>query len=225
MSEYILELKNVSKNFNQGDEIIHALKQTNFSIKKGEFVAIIGPSGSGKSTFLTIAGALQTPSEGSVIINGQDISKMNTRDLSKVRFNDIGFILQSSSLVPFLTIDEQLRFRDEISKANKSQTKRHELLKRLDIYNLKDKYPDDISGGEKQRAAIAKVIYSDTNIILSDEPTASLDSHKAFDVVKILKKETHGNGKATIMVTHDDRLVKFCDKVYEMHDGSLRLKR
>lgn len=116
MSEYILELKNVSKNFNQGDEIIHALKQTNFSIKKGEFVAIIGPSGSGKSTFLTIAGALQTPSEGSVIINGQDISKMNTRDLSKVRFNDIGFILQSSSLVPFLTIDEQLRFRDEISK-------------------------------------------------------------------------------------------------------------
>ena len=101
MSEYILELKNVSKNFNQGDEIIHALKQTNFSIKKGEFVAIIGPSGSGKSTFLTIAGALQTPSEGSVIINGQDISKMNTRDLSKVRFNDIGFILQSSSLVPF----------------------------------------------------------------------------------------------------------------------------
>lgn len=219
-----LELKNVTKSFQDGDEVIAALKVTNFSVKKGEFVAIIGPSGSGKSTFLTIAGGLQTPTEGQVLINGLPFSQEKEKVRAKRRFDEIGFILQASNLVPFLTVKNQLVLVDKVTK-RKSQKTGVNLLSQLGVDKLANKYPSELSGGERQRVAIARALYNDPSIILADEPTASLDTDKAFEVVKLLAKETKEKNKATIMVTHDLRLVESCDKVYFMQDGVLHEKQ
>ena len=219
-----IEFKNVTKSFQDGDATIEALKNTNFSVKKGEFVAIIGPSGSGKSTFLTIAGGLQAPSDGEVLINGKTFSGKKEKERAKLRFDEIGFILQSSNLVPFLSVKNQLKLVDKVSKS-KAMTKGWELLKQLGVASLVNKYPEELSGGERQRVAIVRALYHDPTIILADEPTASLDTDKAFEVVKILAEETKEKNKATIMVTHDLRLVDYCDKVYLMEDGVLREKQ
>lgn len=218
-----IELKNVTKYFKDGDDKIEALKETNFSVKKGEFVAIIGPSGSGKSTLLTIAGGLQAPSEGEVLVNGNSFSGKKEKARAKLRFEEIGFILQASNLVPFLTVKKQLQLVDKVTK-NKTPKAGTDLLSQLGVASLVNKYPDELSGGERQRVAIVRALYNDPTIILADEPTASLDTDKAFEVVKILAKETKEKNKATIMVTHDLRLVDYCDKVYYMEDGILSEK-
>lgn len=213
-----IELKNVTKYFKDGDETIEALKPTDFSVEKGEFVAIIGPSGSGKSTFLTITGGLQSPSEGEVLINGQPFSDKKEKERAKLRFDEIGFILQASNLVPFLTVKQQMKLVDKVTRA-KSKIDVEQLFEQLGVAKLKNKYPEELSGGERQRIAIIRALYNDPTIILADEPTASLDTEKSYEVVKILAKETKEKNKATIMVTHDIRLVDFCDKVYVMKDG------
>lgn len=218
-----IEFKQVKKDFKDGDTTIEALKETNFSVEKGEFVAIIGPSGSGKSTFLTIAGGLQAPSSGEVRINDEAFSGKKEKERAKLRFKEIGFILQTSNLVPFLTVKKQLKLVDKVSKQENTE-KADELFKQLEIDRLENKYPEELSGGERQRVAIARALYHDPTIILADEPTASLDSEKAYEVVKILAKETKEKNKATIMVTHDTRLVKYCDRVLEMRDGRLTEK-
>ncbi len=218
-----IELKNVTKYFKDGDETIEALKPTNFSVEKGEFVAIIGPSGSGKSTFLTITGGLQSPSEGEVLINGQPFSDKKEKERAKLRFDEIGFILQASNLVPFLTVKQQMKLVDKVTRA-KSKIDVEQLFEQLGVAKLKNKYPEELSGGERQRIAIIRALYNDPTIILADEPTASLDTEKSYEVVKILAKETKEKNKATIMVTHDIRLVDFCDKVYVMKDGVLAQK-
>ena len=218
-----IELKNVKKSFKDGDETIEALKETNFSVDKGEFVAIIGPSGSGKSTLLTIAGGLQSPSSGEIWINGRALNEKKEKARAKVRFEEIGFILQASNLVPFLTVKKQLQLVDKVNKAKENRAGL-DLLKRLGLEKLVDKYPEELSGGERQRVAIVRALYNDPTIILADEPTASLDTEKAYEVVKILAKEAKEKNKATIMVTHDLRLVDYCDKVYLMEDGRLSEK-
>ena len=218
-----IELKNVKKSFKVGDETIEALKETNFSVDNGEFVAIIGPSGSGKSTLLTIAGGLQSPSSGEIWINGRALNEKKEKARAKVRFEEIGFILQASNLVPFLTVKKQLQLVDKVNKAKENRAGL-DLLKRLGLEKLVDKYPEELSGGERQRVAIVRALYNDPTIILADEPTASLDTEKAYEVVKILAKEAKEKNKATIMVTHDLRLVDYCDKVYLMEDGRLSEK-
>jgi putative ABC transport system ATP-binding protein len=218
-----IELKNVKKSFKDGDETIEALKETNFSVDKGEFVAIIGPSGSGKSTLLTIAGGLQSPSSGEIWINGRALNEKKEKARAKVRFEEIGFILQASNLVPFLTVKKQLQLVDKVNMAKENRAGL-DLLKRLGLEKLVDKYPEELSGGERQRVAIVRALYNDPTIILADEPTASLDTEKAYEVVKILAKEAKEKNKATIMVTHDLRLVDYCDKVYLMEDGRLSEK-
>lgn len=225
MAKEILRLKNVTRNFKEGNKTVRALRKTDFSIGAGEFVAVIGPSGSGKSTFLTIAGGLQNPSAGTVTICGTDITNLSLKKLSKVRFNDVGFILQASNLVPFLTVEKQLMLIDRVAGRETDTQAVESLFKSLGISKLRHKYPSDLSGGERQRAAIAKVLYGTSELILADEPTASLDTKKAFEVVKLLARETHERKKATIMVTHDERLIEFCDKVYEMRDGELKLRK
>lgn len=216
-----IEFLTVDKQFLDGDTTIEALKPTNFSVEKGQFVAVIGPSGSGKSTFLTLAGGLQTPTKGEVKINDEAFSQESEKQRSKIRFAEIGFILQASNLVPFLTVEKQLYLVDKVQKAKANVDKVSELLTQLGIEHLKKKYPDEISGGERQRVAIARALYNDPSIILADEPTASLDSDRAFEVVKILAKETKEKNKATIMVTHDQRLIDYCDEVFIMKDGVL----
>ncbi len=220
----LIECKGVRKHFGEGHTKVEALKETNFSVEAGEFVAIIGPSGSGKSTLLTIIGGLQTPSEGKVQIKDVPFSEEEEKKRAALRFKEIGFILQASNLVPFLTVSDQLQLVNKVKKVKMDQEKAEHLLDELGVLKLKDKYPSDLSGGERQRVAIARALYHEPSVILADEPTASLDSEKAFEVVDILARETKNKQKATIMVTHDERLIQQCDKVYLMQDGVLSLK-
>ena len=222
----VLEFKNVTKSYQDGNKEIEALKETNFKIEEGQFIAIIGPSGSGKSTFLTLAGGLQTPSKGQIIINGKDYTNLSEKERAKLRFNDIGFVLQASNLVPFLTAKQQLELVDRINK-KKRQTLQNQksLFKELGIDHLENKLPKDLSGGERQRLAIARALYNNPAIILADEPTASLDSDRAFEVVDLLSKECKEKNKSIIMVTHDNRMIEKCDHVYRMKDGILTKER
>ena len=218
----VLELKQVKKTFGSGRKQVEALKETNFSADKGELIAIIGPSGSGKSTFLTIVGGLLTPTSGTVIINHEDLTEMNEKQRSKIRLKEIGFVLQASNLVPFLTVANQLKLLDQVKKGNMTKSQLEELYEDLGIGDLRTKYPADLSGGERQRVAIAKALYSNPSIILADEPTASLDSDRAYEVMELLKNETKNKNTTTIVVTHDTRLVGYCDKVFNMTDGVLK---
>ena len=222
----VLEFKNVTKSYQDGNKEIEALKETNFKIEEGQFIAIIGPSGSGKSTFLTLAGGLQTPSKGQIIINGKDYTNLSEKERSKLRFNDIGFVLQASNLVPFLTAKQQLELVVRINKKRKQTLQdQKSLFKELGIDHLENKLPKDLSGGERQRLAIARALYNNPAIILADEPTASLDSDRAFEVVDLLLKECKEKNKSIIMVTHDNRMIKKCDHVYRMKDGILTKER
>ena len=222
----VLEFINVTKSYQDGNKEIEALKETNFKIEEGQFIAIIGPSGSGKSTFLTLAGGLQTPSKGQIIINGKDYTNLSEKERAKLRFDDIGFVLQASNLVPFLTAKQQLELVDRINK-QKRQTLQDQksLFKELGIDHLENKLPKDLSGGERQRLAIARALYNNPAIILADEPTASLDSDRAFEVVDLLSKECKEKNKSIIMVTHDNRMIEKCDHVYRMKDGILTKER
>ena len=222
----VLEFINVTKSYQDGNKEIEALKETNFKIEEGQFIAIIGPSGSGKSTFLTLAGGLQTPSKGQIIINGKDYTNLSEKERAKLRFNDIGFVLQASNFVPFLTAKQQLELVDRINK-QKRQTLQDQksLFKELGIDHLENKLPKDLSGGERQRLAIARALYNNPAIILADEPTASLDSDRAFEVVDLLSKECKEKNKSIIMVTHDNRMIEKCDHVYRMKDGILTKER
>ena len=222
----VLEFINVTRSYQDGNKEIEALKETNFKIEEGQFIAIIGPSGSGKSTFLTLAGGLQTPSKGQIIINGKDYTNLSEKERAKLRFNDIGFVLQASNLVPFLTAKQQLELVDRINK-KKRQTLQDQksLFKELGIDHLENKLPKDLSGGERQRLAIARALYNNPAIILADEPTASLDSDRAYEVVDLLSKECKEKNKSIIMVTHDNRMIEKCDYVYRMKDGILTKER
>ncbi len=220
----VLELNQVTKSFGEGHKKVEAMKKTEFKAEKGELIAVIGPSGSGKSTFLTVAGGLQTPTSGEVIINNQNITKLTEKKRSNIRLQEIGFILQSSNLVPFLTVDNQMRLLDKVKKGNMTKEELEQLYNDLGIYDLKQKYPSDLSGGERQRVAIAKSLYSNPSILLADEPTASLDSDRAYEVMELLQTETKNKNTTTIVVTHDTRLIDYCDKVFKMTDGVLALQ-
>ncbi|MCM3723683.1 MULTISPECIES: ABC transporter ATP-binding protein [Solibacillus] len=221
-----LVLKNVTKSFKEGDSTVDALKNVSLTVNPGEFIAIIGPSGSGKSTLLSIAGALLQPSTGEVLVNGTDIGKMKEKDLSAFRLTDVGFILQTSNLIPYLTVlDQLLLVRKMKGKVKAEDTKfAKTLLTELGLGDKFNKFPNELSGGERQRVAIARAFVNNSNIILADEPTASLDSKRAFEVVKQIRKEVKERNKAAVMVTHDERMLEFCDKVYRMEDGLLTLE-
>lgn len=221
MKRALIEMKSVTKDFLQGDNVIRALKETNFTAYEGELIAIVGPSGSGKSTFLTILGGLQKPTTGRVLLDGKPFSELTVKEKSKVRLDNVGFILQASNLIPFLTVKEQMKLYNKITKSKMNKEWMDELFEKLDVEKLKDKYPNELSGGERQRSAIAKALYHQPKVIFADEPTASLDTNRAYEVVKLLARETKAQKKATIMVTHDERMLEFCDKVYVIVDGVL----
>ncbi|WP_323703170.1 ABC transporter ATP-binding protein [Mammaliicoccus sp. Dog046] len=218
----MLSFENVTKSFKDGNRTIEAVKPTNFKLEKGELVAIIGPSGSGKSTLLTMAGALQLPSEGTVSLNGQQINQYNEKQLSKLRLKEIGFILQTSNLIPFLTVKQQFELLKKVKKDVMSEEEHQRLLKQLGLNKILTQLPNEISGGQKQRVAIANALYTNPSIILADEPTASLDTENAIEVMEILKRETKELNKLCIIVTHDQRLTTYCDKVFKMVDGTLK---
>ncbi|MCT4453479.1 ABC transporter ATP-binding protein [Lactiplantibacillus plantarum] len=221
MSQPVLALQNINKQFGHGHTAVNALTDANFEVSAGQFVAIIGPSGSGKSTFLTIAAGLQTPTSGQVILNGQPLSNQTEKQRLAYRFNEIGFILQSSNLIPFLTVREQFKLVDKMARRKFDQAGTNGLLAELALTEVRDAYPSDLSGGERQRVAIARALYNDPSVILADEPTASLDTPRSIDVVKRLANEAHQHQKAIVMVTHDQRLIDDCDVVYQIEDGKM----
>ncbi|HAT54915.1 MAG TPA: hemin ABC transporter ATP-binding protein [Lactobacillus sp.] len=218
----VMELIDVSKRFGDGHVAVNALSKVNFEIEQGQFVSIIGPSGSGKSTFLTIAAGLQTPTSGQVLLNGTDLAAQTEKQRLQYRFDHVGFILQSSNLIPYLTVSEQFKLIDRLARQKFQIDEMHQLLDRLDLRKLDDVYPNALSGGERQRVAIAKALYHDPDIILADEPTASLDSTRSFDVVDRLVSEAHDLNKAIIMVTHDERLITKSDVIYQIDDGKMQ---
>lgn len=183
----------------------------------------MGPSGSGKSTFLSIAGALLTPSSGRILINGTDIAGITTQKLNRVRLDHIGFVFQTSNLVPYLTVVDQLLLVARLSKksAKEAERKAVQLLEDVGMLHRLHHYPDKLSGGERQRVAIARALMNDPEVILADEPTASLDSKRGRSVVEMLASEVKARRKAAVMVTHDERVLDLCDRIITIKDGAL----
>ena len=215
----VLELKNIVKNYPDGENINEVLKDISFQVKKGEFAAIMGPSRAGKSTLLTIMGALLSPSSGTVLLNNQDISHFSKKQQTQLRLNEIGFIFQNSDLIPYLKISEQLQFIQKIS--NKKSTDAIAILKQLGLGHRLNSYPNALSGGEKQRVAIARAFINQPDLILADEPTASLDSKRGREVVQIIQETVHQQNKAAVMVTHDERILDLVDSIWQIEDGKL----
>lgn len=220
----MLKFQNVTKSFKDGQQVIEAVKPTTLEFSPGELIAIVGPSGSGKSTFLTMAGALQKPTSGDIIIGTQKITDLSQKALARVRMQQIGFILQTSNLVPFLTVKQQFQLLKKRKKDVMAQQDFDALIQQLGLESVMNQLPSEISVGQKQRVAIAMAIYTNPDIILADEPTASLDTENAMSVMEILKNESKRRNKMCMIVTHDERLTAYCDKVFEMKDGVLTEK-
>lgn len=216
-----IELRNVEKYYGQGIARVHVLSDVNFKAELGKLNLVIGPSGSGKSTFLTIAGGLQQPSEGQVLIDGQEISALSGKQRDRLRLDKIGFVLQSYNLLPYLTVGDQFALVDRMRHGNLSKGELGDLLKDLEIEKLIHKYPGELSGGQNQRVAIARALYTDSQIILADEPTAALDSDRVKVVGQLFSDLAVKHNKAVVVVTHDLRLREFADQVYTIVDGQM----
>lgn len=221
MSNLIFD--SVTKIFGEGSSKYVALKNINFEAESGQLILVVGPSGSGKTTFLTIAGGLQTPTNGDVKINDSTINSLSKKQQTKLRLEKIGFVLQSYNLVPFLTVEEQFKFVDKLKNQNLTEQKMHELLSDLGLLELLKKYPNQLSGGQKQRVAIARALYTDPDYILADEPTAALDTDRSMKVIELLRDLAHKRNKIIIVVTHDLRLKDMADKVYQIIDGKMTI--
>lgn len=222
MSEYAIELKNISKSYKDGDSVNTILSDICVKIKKGEFVAILGPSGSGKSTLLAIAGMLLSQDKGDIIIDGDIMTNKNQKEWTKIRRQRIGFIFQNHQLLPYLTTEEQLKLVANMtsSKVNVND-EIEEFLKDLGIDDCRKKYPKQMSGGQKQRVAIARAFMNKPDIILADEPTASLDGARGRQIAQMIRQEVKKKNTAAIMVTHDERILDLVDTIYRLENGKL----
>lgn len=217
-------MKNISKNYQDGEQVIEVLKNVSLEVAQGEFVAIVGPSGAGKSTFLSIAGALLSPTEGEIAIGGTTLNNMSEKALTKVRLDKVGFIFQGANLIPYLNVRDQLLVIAELSgeKGSAAKERADNLLQELGLTARQNNYPESLSGGEKQRVAIARALMNDPDIILADEPTASLDANRGHKVVQMIADEVKRENKAAIMVTHDERVLDLVDRVIRIEDGYLK---
>lgn len=224
MSSSILTLNEVSRHFGSGESRVDALKKTQIEVNAGELVALIGPSGSGKSTLLSIAGALLRPSEGDVHLGGTNISTLKGNTRTRLRLEKIGFIFQASNLVSYLTGAEQVQLIGKLLglPAKETAKRADKLLEELGMDKRGGHYPEQMSGGERQRIAIARALMNEPDLILADEPTASLDSQRGRQVVELLADEVHRRNTAGILVTHDERLIDVCDRVLRITDGDVK---
>ncbi|RXA58562.1 ABC transporter ATP-binding protein [Limosilactobacillus mucosae] len=216
-----IELKNINKDYGTGISKVQVLSDVSFKAHSGELSLVLGPSGSGKSTFLTIAGGLQRPTSGQVLIDGQDISRFSEKQRDEIRLNQIGFVLQSYNLLSYLSVADQFALVDRVHKGNLSPDRLEKLLQELGIDQLVNKFPDELSGGQNQRVAIARALYTDPAIILADEPTAALDSEQVKVVGRLMKEMAKQYDKAVVVVTHDLRLKDFADRIYQIMDGKM----
>jgi putative ABC transport system ATP-binding protein len=216
----VLELRHVSKTYGSGPTEVDALQDVDVSVERGELVAIMGPSGSGKSTLLTIAGSLEEPTTGQVLVDGVDIASVSRSDQAKMRRRSIGYVFQDFNLLPGLTALENVTLPLELDgiRAKAARESGLQALEELDVAEHADRYPDELSGGERQRVAIARAIVGERGLLLADEPTGALDSVNGEAVMRLLRAATHG-GVAGVVVTHEAQLASWADRVVFLRDG------
>jgi putative ABC transport system ATP-binding protein len=215
-----LELRRVSKIYGSGPTEVHALSDVDLSVERGELVAVMGPSGSGKSTLLTIAGSLEEPSIGQVVVEGVDLAIVSRADRARMRRRSIGYVFQEFNLLPGLTALENVTLPLELDgvRAKDARPAAVEAMEELDIGEHAGRYPDELSGGERQRVAIARAIVGERGLLLADEPTGALDSLNGEAVMRLLRAAAH-RGVAGVVVTHEAQLASWADRVVFIRDG------
>jgi putative ABC transport system ATP-binding protein len=215
-----LELRQVSKTYGSGPTEVRALREVDLSVERGELVAVMGPSGSGKSTLLTIAGSLEDPTSGQVLVDGVDLAAVSRSDRAKMRRRSIGYVFQDFNLLPGLTAIENVTLPLELDgiSSKRARTTGQEALEELGVAEYADRYPDEISGGEGQRVAIARAIVGERGLLLADEPTGALDSVNGESVMRLLRAAAH-RGVAGVVVTHEAQLASWADRVVFLRDG------
>ena len=223
MSEILVDVKNLSKEYKRGGETLVVLDDLNLEIPKQDYLALMGPSGSGKSTLLNLIGGLDTPSSGSVSINGERIDQMNSKQLSNWRASNVGFIFQFYNLLPVLTAQKNIELPLLLTNLSSSQRKKH-VETALNIVGLADRSghkPSELSGGQQQRVAIARALVSDPDILVCDEPTGDLDRDTATDILNLLKSLNEDHGKTILMVTHDPAAAESAKRSLHLDKGKL----
>ena len=223
MEQIALDVRNVQKEFAIDGGKIYAVDDVSFQVRSGEFVALVGPSGSGKTTLLAILAALLTPTSGSIRVDGQDLAAMSEKERVDLRRTKIGFTFQSNNLIPYLTALENVELMLRLNGLNgrEGRSRASDLLARLGLGDRLKNLPAQMSGGQQQRVAIARALIHSPAVVLADEPTASLDTQHAFQVVEAFANLVHQDRHAGIMVTHDLRMCKYVDRVLMMLDGKL----
>jgi len=223
MTTYALETRSVIKTYQSESGTIQAVDDVSLQVAAGEFVALVGPSGSGKTTMLSMLAALLQPTSGQILLDGQDLAGMNDVDRVAMRREKIGFTFQANNLVPYLTavenVELMLRLNNRLDKAGSLRAR--ELLARLGLGERLHNLPGQMSGGQQQRVAIARALIHNPSLVLADEPTASLDTERAYQVVETFAGLIHEQQRAGIMVTHDLRMCEYVDRVLQMQDGKL----
>ena len=223
MTTYALETKSVVKTYPSDTGTIQAVDDVSLQVAAGEFVALVGPSGSGKTTMLSMLAALLQPSSGQILLDGDDLAGMGEKDRVAMRREKIGFTFQANNLIPYLSavenVELMLRLNNKLDKAGKLRAR--ELLARLGLGERLNNLPGQMSGGQQQRVAIARALIHNPSLVLADEPTASLDTERAYQVVETFAGLIHEQNRAGIMVTHDLRMCEFVDRVLQMQDGKL----
>lgn len=218
----MIELHGVSKSFGSGDAKITALNTIDLSVNTGELVAIMGPSGSGKSTLLTIAGGLEKPTSGKVVVAGRDLSAATNAELTELRRKTVGFVFQEFNLIPSLTLIENVSLPLELDgwKPSKARAEARRALDALEMSNLEKRFPAEVSGGQRQRVAIARSFAGSRTLLLADEPTGALDSKTGEEVVRALRTRVN-QGATAVMVTHDAKCAAWADRILTIRDGAL----
>ena len=214
-----LEIKGIRKSFGTGDSRVDVLKGLNLEIEKGEFCVLLGPSGSGKSTLLNIIGGIDVADEGSIIIEGEQLEDMTEKKLSLYRRKHLGYIFQMYNLIPNLTVRENIEVGAYLSDRSLDVD---ELMRTLEIYEHRNKLPNQISGGQQQRTAIGRAIVKNPDILLCDEPTGALDYRTSKEILKLIETVNRKYGNTIIMVTHNDAIKDMADRVVKLSDGMIR---
>ena len=222
-TDALLQVRDVRKVYGEGHTEVVAVADATMAVAEGEFVALLGPSGSGKTTLISIIGGLLGATSGTVRIGDVDVTAMSRRELTRFRAERVGFVFQSANLVPFLTARENLLYVAGLVKTPRASAKARadQLLEELGLTGRAGNLPEQLSGGERQRVAIGRALMNDPDLVLVDEPTASLDTGMGRQVVELLRREIKSRGKTGIMVTHDLRMVEYTDRVFEILDGEL----
>lgn len=218
----LINFDRVSKVYAEGDDIVQALDTVSLEIKEGEFIAVMGPSGSGKSTLLSILGVLNTPTDGDVFVDGIAVYDLKPEKRADFRFEYLGFIFQSFQLVPYLTILENIMLPLSISKVSGTEQveRAEDVLERVDLLDKVNRLPNQISGGEGQRVAVARAIINEPPILLADEPTGNLDTKNGREIMELLT-DLNNNGQTIVMVTHDKSMAKYADRTINLIDGKM----